>query len=481
MSLKKSAVKGVFWSALDSWGNRVLSFVIFFVLVRLLGPKTFGLVALAGVFQSFMQVFLDQGLSQAIVQRHDLKDEHLDTAFWTNILTAVLLTGISNIASDWVALLFKEPSISLIIRYLSIAFILTAFCSVQQAILLRNLDFKSLALRSLAATVLSGIVGIVTAFLGYGVWSLVAQQLSYSLGQAITLWKVSEWRPKLRFSGQHFQELFSFGINILGLRALHFVSRRSDDLLIGYYLGPVALGYYSVAYKLLLVMIELLSGVVDKVSMPTFAKLQTNIPKLRDAFYKVTWSTSVLTFPCFLAMSMLSSSIVLVFFGSQWVQSIPVMQVLALSGISATIISYNSSLLKALGKPGLLLGLSSLSTLLSVISFLVVVKWGILAVALAFVIRGFVWAPVPILVTRSRLKTDLYKYFSLFLTPLIASLIMALVIILTKAIFENYLNDLMLTIVCILYGVYTYLTVMLLIDPSFAKMLLKLQVKFKKT
>jgi O-antigen/teichoic acid export membrane protein len=480
MNVKVRAIRGVFWSALDSWGSRVLSFIIFFILVRLLGPKTLGLVALASVFQSFMQVFLDQGLSQAIVQRDDLKDEHLDTAFWTNILTAIFLTIVSILASDWVATLFEEPSISLIIKYLSIAFILTSLCSVQQAILIRALRFKSLALRSLIATIFSGVVGVLMAVWGYGVWSLVAQQLSYNLGQVITLWNVSTWRPKLRFSSQHFHELFSFGINILGIRALHFINRRSDDILIGYYLGPVALGYYSVAYKFLLVMIELLSGVVEKVSMPTFSKLQNNIPKLRNAFYQVTWSTSVLTFPCFVAMSILAPNIVLVFFGDKWTQSIPVMQILALSGITATVVSYNGSLLKALGKPGLLLIISSFKALVSVVSFVLVVKWGILAVAIAFVVRGFLLSPIPILVTRDKLKTDLLKYFSLFSSPFIAALVMCLVMLLTKNVFESHLNNLMLMIACIFCGAYTYVVIMLFIDESFVKTLLTLQKKFKK-
>ena len=172
MSLKQKAIKGVIWSAIESWGSRVISFIVFLLLARLLEPKTFGLVALSSVFFAFMQVFLDQGFSQAIIQRKEVDQEHLDTAFWTNISIALLLLGISVAGAGVIANLFKEPQLTPIIRWLSLSFVFGALNSVQSAILSRQLAFKTLSLRTLVATLAGGLVGIVMAFLGFvfGAW-----------------------------------------------------------------------------------------------------------------------------------------------------------------------------------------------------------------------------------------------------------------------------------------------------------------------
>jgi O-antigen/teichoic acid export membrane protein len=180
-NLRQQAVKGVFWSALESWGRQAISFGVFFLLARLLGPGTFGLVALSSVFLAFLQVFLDQGFSQAIVQRQNLEPEHLDTAFWTNLGVSILLATTSIACAGLVSDLFKEPQITSIIRCSSLGLLLSAFSSVQDAILQRKLAFKALATRSLVGVVIGGVVGVSMAFMGFGVWSLVGQQLSTSL------------------------------------------------------------------------------------------------------------------------------------------------------------------------------------------------------------------------------------------------------------------------------------------------------------
>jgi PST family polysaccharide transporter len=171
MSLKQEAVRGVVWSAAQKWGVRLISFLVMLILARLILPESFGLVAYATVFISFAQIFVDQGFSDAIVQFPTLEREHLDTAFWISMLTGTILTLASIAASTLIANLFHEPQLSPIIKWLSPIFILSALSSVQQSILRRNLAFKSLTMRSLLATISSGVVAVIMAFLGFGVWS----------------------------------------------------------------------------------------------------------------------------------------------------------------------------------------------------------------------------------------------------------------------------------------------------------------------
>lgn len=312
-NLREKAVKSVIWTAIESWGRQAISLVVFFILARLLSPENFGLIALAYIFIEFVQIFVDQGFSVAIIQRQEIDAEHLDTAFWTTLGISILLTVLSIAGAGLVADLLKQPQLIPIIQYLSISFTLSGLSSVQQAVLERRFAFKSLAIRSLLAVIIGGIVGVVMAFFNFGVWSLVGQQISSSLVQVLVLWRVSNWRPGFKFSVIHAKELFTFGINISAFNIINFFNRRSDDLLIGYFLGLVALGYYSVAYKLLLVMMQVLITTTTKVALPIFSRLQGEPERLLNAFYSATQFTSLLVFPVFLCVPALAPEFIKVF------------------------------------------------------------------------------------------------------------------------------------------------------------------------
>ncbi|WP_026733922.1 MOP flippase family protein [Fischerella sp. PCC 9605] len=465
-NLKQKAVKGVIWSAIESWGRQVVSFGVFFVLARLLGPETFGLVALASIFLAFVQIFLDQGLSTAIVQRKEIEPEHLDTAFWTNLGIGILLTILSIACAGFVSNLFREPQVTPIIQWLSLNFAIGSLNNVQQAILKRQMAFKPLAIRSLVAVIIGGAVGVVMAFLGYGVWSLVGQQLSNAIAQVITLWKVSDWRPGLRFSPKHFKELFSFGINIVGISLLNFVTRRSDDFLIGYFLGSVALGYYSVAYRLLLITTQLLTSVISNVSLPTFAKLQQEPERLRNALYKAIQITSLIAFPGFIGMTALSPELVPVIFGEKWLPSIPVMQILNLTGILYAYFYFNGSLIMALGKPSWKLGLDFVQATGNFIAFAITVRWGIVAVAAAYVIRCYLTAPLTVWVVWKLSRINIMTYLSQGVAPLTGSVIMLVAIFSTKHFLSPILNSLGILAVSILLGITAYVVTIFLIAPK---------------
>ena len=211
MSIKQKAIQGIIWSAIQGWGSQAISLIVFFLLARLLSPEDFGLVALANVFITFMQIFLDQGFAQALIQSKELEPEHLDTAFWTNIITAIVLSLIGITYADFIAIFFKHRELTPVIQVLCILFLINAFSSVQQSLLQREFNFKAIAIRHLFGMIISGIVGVVMALNNLGVWSLVGQKVVYELVGSCVLWTASNWRPKFRFSLTHFGELFNFG------------------------------------------------------------------------------------------------------------------------------------------------------------------------------------------------------------------------------------------------------------------------------
>ena len=459
------------WSAIDKWGAQLASTAIFLLLARLLGAEAFGLVALASVFLAFMQIFLDQGFAQAIIQRDELEPEHLDTAFWTSVLTGALFILLIWAGAGLVADFYKEPRLASIVRWMSFSFLFGGLSSVQAAILQRNMQFKVFAVRSLVATAACGIAGIGSALMGLGVWSLVIKEIVFGFTGAVLLWSASSWRPRFRFSLSHFRELFSFGFNIIGFNFLNFFNRRSDDLLIGYFLGTVALGYYSVAYRLLLTMINLLTNVTIQVALPTFSKLQKEPKRMRDAFYKVTLYTSLVSFPAFLGVAALAPEFIQTLFGSEWLPSVRVMQILSFIGILQSVQYFAGTVLLAMNKPSWRLNIIFLTTLCNVIGFFATVRLGITAVAASYVVCGYLFAPVSLILIKKLINIDLKKYMLQYTAPLISSLAMVAFMMGTKQLLQGWSNPQMTLAVCLVVGTVVYsIGIMILLPALFGHM-----------
>ncbi|MEB3219541.1 MAG: MOP flippase family protein [Nostocales cyanobacterium 94392] len=471
MSLREKAIKGVIWSAVESWGGRIISVSIFFLLARLLDPQSFGLVALASVFIDFVQLFIDQGFSEAIIQREELEAEHLNSAFWINIGIGLVLTIFTLSFADFIANGFSEPALAPIIRWLSLGFVLSSLSKVQEAILQRQLDFKALATRLLISSIISGVVGVVMAFMGWGVWSLISKLLVFGVIKLFLVWWVSDWRPTLKVSLVHFKDIFSFGINILGWRIFNFLTRRSDDFLIGYFLGTTALGYYNVAYRLLLMITELLIGVSQRVAIPTFARLQAEPEKLRNAFYQVTQITSFISFPIFLGMAALAPQLIRLFLGEDWERSIPIMQVLAFVGILHAVSNFNDSIIFAVGKPSWNLKFKIISAIVICTGFFVAVRWGILAVAAVYVVSNYLLFPISIGLVHKLLKLDFFKYLNQFKAPFLATFFMVLSILGFQYAVGNSLNLLLSITVSSIIAFLIYSFGIYLIQPSLIRQL----------
>jgi PST family polysaccharide transporter len=465
-NLKQKAIKGVFWSAIESWGRQLISLVVFFVLARLLSPSTFGLVALSSVFIAFLQIFVDQGFTQAIVQRQNLEPEHLDTAFWTNLGISIILTTLCFSSADLIGNFFKEPQIIPIIRCFSLNFIIQAFISVQNAIFERKLAFKTLATRSLIAVITGGVVGVTMAFMGLGVWSLVGQQLSNSLAAVLVMWRVSDWRPRFKFSPKHFKELFSFGVSVVGMNLAFFISRRSDDFFVGYFLGSTALGYYSVGYRVFSILTELLTSVLSKVTLPTFARLQKDPARLRSALYQAIQLSSLITFPGFLVTSILAPELIQLVFGEKWLPSIPVMQALNLAGVGIAYFYFTGSVLMAIGKPSLKLALDLLQAMTNIIGFALAVKWGIVAVAYAFVIRLYLIAPLIIWVIWKQININVFTYLRQGATALGGTIAVIFTILSIKYFLGDLLSPLGIVSISVVAGLMVYISAIFLLAPK---------------
>ncbi len=456
MNIKQKALKAIVWSAIQNWGSQAGSLLVFFVLARLLSPKDFGLVALANVFLAFMQIFLSEGFAKALIQRKQLDKAHLDTTFWLNLGFGLILCSITLFSANWIGNFFKEPNLAPILRGFSVLFIIASFSTVQQAVLERQFAFKAIALRSLIGVMISGIVGIGMALAGFGVWSLVSQQITYELVAVIVLWRLSDWRPSFQVSLTHFKDLWHFGITTLGFNFLSFCSTRGDDLLIGYYIDATALGYYSLAYKILTIMTQLLVSTSNQVALPIFSRLQDDLAQFRRVFYRATQFTSLIAFPTFLGVVILAPEAISVIFGEKWLPSVPVLQILAFEGIRRSVSFFKSSVLLAMDKPHWRLNFSLINAILNIIAFAIAVRWGIIAVAFAYVIRGYLMFPVGQWMVSLLIHTPILTYLRQFLAPLGSAILMMLSMAILKGWLPQSIQPYLTILICSLGGIGVY-------------------------
>ena len=393
------------------------------ILARVLDPKDFGLVAFALVFIGMTQVVADQGMADALVQRKDLDPAHFDSAFWMNVAFGILLAAILAGLAIPISRAVGEPRLAPVVAVLALSIPISSLNLVQRALMTRELAFRSLALRTLVSIGVGAAFGLTAAFLGLGVWSLVAQHIAAPIAGVLVLWRVSDWRPRAAFSYRHFKDLFSFGSNVVGFRLLNYFNRTSDQLFIGSFLGAASLGFYTIGSRMLRLLFQVTSSLIDRVAFPLYSRLQGNAPRLVRAHYKSTAFAALIAFPAFTAMVALAPDFVPVIFGTKWMGSVPIMQILAFLGVVQFLTYLNGTMLKALGKPSWQMIIVVVTTVLKMVAFLIAVNFGIIAVAIATLCVGCVVAPAYYWTLHRLIPIRLGAYLGHLKGPLVASVL----------------------------------------------------------
>jgi teichuronic acid exporter len=339
------------WAFAMSWGERAVGSIFTFLLAALLGPHDFGVVAMALVYIALAHVFLEQGIGTALIQRRDLEPDHLHAAFWLNLVWCVGLAGVTVAVSGWWAELNGAPVLRDVLAVLSLMLVLEGLIIVQEAQLQRSGGFKRLALAANLAALGGGLLGVALALAGAGVWALVAQQLAASAIALVLIWAMSAWRPRLRFSRSHARDLLGFSLHVFAANLGGFVNRRSDTLLVGVVFGPVVVGIYRLADRLVDFVLELTTRPLGLVALPLFARLERDREELRSAVETCLRLTLIAVVPTLLLVAA-SSDLLLGVFGAEWELGADALKLLAVVGIGKAVVSFTGPLLFALGRPG---------------------------------------------------------------------------------------------------------------------------------
>jgi O-antigen/teichoic acid export membrane protein len=463
LRLRGTVARGVLWAGLGNWMHRILSFAMYAALARLVGPESFGLVALGGVYVSFIEIFVTQGFGTALVQRKELEGGHLNAAFWISVIMGASLTLASVLLAGQVAILFGEPRLADVLRWLSCALLLFGVAAIPHAVLTRGMAFRVLAIRSLLATLTGGIVGLTMAWTGYGVWSLVGQQLSSATTGVAALWYATSWRPSFRVSRRHVHDLYGFAISILGNNLLWFGSQRADQTLIGFRFSASVLGPYALANRGIHLLIEIVSAPLAAVALPAFSRLQDEPERLRSAFYKATEVVAAVAMPAFCGMVILAPSLVGLVFGPEWSASVPLFQVLALFGLLRTTFCFGHPLMLAIGRPGTYLLLFAFHAGLTLGLCLLAALWSPLAVAAAVSVAMSVHSAVFLVVCRRLTGISIRTLASRLWAPTVSAAAMSAAVLALRQSAQHRLGDLLVVVTGVSLGASVYVVAMMIL------------------
>jgi O-antigen/teichoic acid export membrane protein len=396
--LRDLVVRGVGWMMASQVSIQVVGLVTSIIIARFLTPRDVGLAAMGVVFVNLALLLADAGVAATIVQRPTLTEDDKSTAFWATMALGLGLT-LAGIGLSWpIADFYGEPRVQPIFAALSFAYLFTAPGIVQGALLTRELKFRSLELRTIAATTASCAAGIALAVAGFGPWAIVAQHLTITLVSTILLWRSSNWRPKLRATRASFHDMAGFSSHVLGSRGFAWLARNVDNLLVGRYLGAAALGAYSLAFNLMITPVTRVAGPITQVFYPAFSRMREP-ERIAGAWLRAVRMVAFVVTPAMLGVIVVAPDFVRVVFGPRWDAAVPVLRILAPLGLVQALQAPNYGILQATARTRVLVRYSAVASVVTVGAFAAGLPWGIEGVATAYVLVSLVLEPAYLILT----------------------------------------------------------------------------------
>lgn len=358
MSLKSSVITSLIWKFLERIGTQGVQFVVAIVLARLLSPADFGLIALVTVFVTIANVFVQSGLNTALIQKKNADNLDFSTVFYSCVALAVVLyTGLFFGAPVIARFYNNQIELIPVIRVLGLMLPLGALNSIQEAYVARNMMFKKLFYRSIGAIIPAGIIGVVCAYLGFGIWSLVAQQLSNALLICVIMWFTVKWRPSLSFSIERWKGLFSFGWKLLCSALLDTFYRNIRDLVIGKLFTSADLGFYNRGDQFPKIIIANINSSIQSVLLPSLSTVQDDRVRLKSLARRSIKTSSFLILPLMTGLAAVAKPLTLVVLGEKWLPAVPFIQICCFSYAFWPIHTTNLSAINAVGRSDVFLKL----------------------------------------------------------------------------------------------------------------------------
>lgn len=387
--LKSKTKNGLIWSAIDRFGTQGVSFLFSIILARLLSPDAYGIIAMPLVFLALAQVFIDSGFSSALVRKPDLTENDLSTAFYFNIIVGVVCYLILFVASPFIADFYETPILSDLLKVTALTTLFNPLCIIQQTILTKKIDFKTQAKVSVLATIFAGVIGVIMAFIGYGVWALVVQQVVSAFVRVVVLWKLSSWRPNAPWSSESFNYLWNYGSKLLASSFLDTIYNNIYPIIIGKFYSANSLGVYTRAQNFADMPSMNITGVLQRVTFPLLSSIQNEEERLLRSYRQLLKLSAFVVFPLMSLLVGIADPMIRVLLGDQWIDCIILLQLICFAKILYPIHAINLNVLQVKGRSDLFLRLEIIKKVLGIIIMIYTIPKGLVMMATGLIVSSF--------------------------------------------------------------------------------------------
>lgn len=454
-SLKSKTVKGVVWSSIERFSTQGVQFLIMIIMARLLTPKDYGLIGMLAMFLAVAQSLIDSGFSQALIRKQNRTDVDNSTVFYFNIIVSCSLYLILFISAPFVADFYNQSELTSVMRVVCLGVILNSLAVVQRALLTVRIDFKTQAKASLSAAVISGCIGIVLAYSGFGVWALVVQQLLNLSVNTLLLWIFSKWRPIAVFSWDSFHELFAFGSKMLASGLLDTLYRNIYPIVIGKLFSASSLGHYTRAQQFSEFPSSNITGIIQRVTYPVLCGIQDDMERLTNVYRKFLKLSAFIIFPLMIGLSAVALPFVDIILGVQWSFCGQLLQIICFAMMWYPIHSINLNLLQVKGRSDLFLRLEIIKKILGITVLCITAPFGLIVMCYGQIFNSIVALAINTYYTGKLINVGFIRQMKDLLPTILLSLTMFGTILLVNGFIESNMYRL---IIGIMVGIVVYVS-----------------------
>lgn len=389
-SLKDKTVKGTFWSAADAFLGQGITFFVGLVLARLLSPEEYGLIGIVMIFTGIMSGIVDCGFSNSLIRKKEISNEDYSTLFYVNLVISVLLFFLLFIGAPWIALFFGRPELVPLVRVMGSILIIQALTIVQSTILSRRIDFKTKTKASVISAVISGVIGIVMAFSGYGVWSLVAQLISRQAIYSICLWWFNKWYPDKAFSISSLRYMWGFGWKLLLSSMLENIWKELNQFVVGKFYNPATLGQYSRSNDYARIFSSNVTSIVQRVTYPVLAQVQDDKERMVYAYRKVIKTTVFVSAIGMISMGAIAEPLIFCLIGPQWSDAAKYLPYICVTMSLYPLHAINLNMLQVQGRTDIYLYLEIIKKLIALLPVFLGIFVGIYSMLIGGIFIGLI-------------------------------------------------------------------------------------------
>jgi O-antigen/teichoic acid export membrane protein len=455
-SLARRTLGGVAWNSASRVVGQIVQFAITATLARLLLPADFGLVAMLAVFTGFAAIFVDLGLAAALVQRKEVEERHLSSAFWVNIGGGVLMAATISSLSPAIAAFYGEPRLVALTVVASASFVIGATSIVQSALLKRTLNFRRLAIVDVTATAVGGIIAVGVAVAGLGVWSLVLSALAATAVRSSMLWFSTDWRPKRIIDRAAVRDLWRFSSHLLGFMMLNYWSANADNLLIGRFIGVRQLGIYSRAFSVMMLPISQIAGAATGVMFPALSGIQDDRGRVKAGYLRATRLIAIVAFPTFTGLIVVADRFIVAAYGDRWSAAVPLLRILCVAGLVRMMVATGSWIYQSQGRTDWMLRWGVVNCAATLIAFGVGLHWGMLGVTIAFAISSVLLAYPGIVIPGRLVGLSFQDVAGAVRQPAVAAAAMGLVVFGSRYLVPSGLPVVVQLLALVVIGIAAY-------------------------